>query len=388
MYSRLYGYVSLHCARPSAITGAGGIAAFLAACGSSGSSADTGAAGASGAAGRTWSFTLRKGVLFSDGTPLDAPTVKASFDRLLDPANKSAALSAFASVLKAGGVAVSGADTVVFHLERPFSDFPYLVSAGNYNAVVLKSDYKVGTFATKAIGTGPFRLDSYDVGQGASLRRNPKYRDAGKPYLDGVKVTFHKDAQADLLALQSGAIDAQILSEADLVVPIAGSNSIAVDKASGTSLTAFTLRVDRPPFTKKEVRQAISYALDRPGVLTAVYNGVGVIGNDHLLAPAFAAAPKDLAQRAKDAAKVRSLLSAAGSRICGSPSASTPRTRPTRWSSRTSSSRWGSPSISTSRPPTCSTAAIRRPTPPGCSPPRTSSAGWAARRRASSSSRW
>ncbi|MCK9878134.1 ABC transporter substrate-binding protein [Frankia sp. Ag45/Mut15] len=354
--------------------GAGGAAAFLAACGSSGSGAQPGAAGASAGSGgrrgglitlgaptpptaldpvtmydgtaialvqlvaeylvwldedfqlrpalatawtsseggRTWSFTLRKGVVFSDGTPLDAPTVKASFDRLLDPANKSAALSAFASVLTAGGVAVSGPDTVVFHLQRPFSDFPYLVSAGNYNALVLKSDYKVGTFARQAIGTGPFLLDSYDVGRGASFGRNPKYRDAAKLYLDGVRVVFHKDAQADLLALQSGAIDAQILSQADLVTPIAGSASIAVDKVDGTVLAAFTLRVDKEPFTKKEVRQAIACALDRPGALSTVYNGVGVLGNDHLVAPAFASAPKDLPQRGKDAAKVRSLLSAAG----------------------------------------------------------------------------
>jgi peptide/nickel transport system substrate-binding protein len=90
-------------------------------------------------ANKTWTFTLRKGVTFSDGTPLDAATVKASFDRLLDPKNKSAALSAFDGILAPGGVKVrSGA--VVFTLQRAFSDFPYLVSAGNYNAVILPSE--------------------------------------------------------------------------------------------------------------------------------------------------------------------------------------------------------------------------------------------------------
>ncbi|WP_131771135.1 ABC transporter substrate-binding protein [Candidatus Protofrankia californiensis] len=263
-------------------------------------------------AGRTWSFTIRQGVVFSDGTPLDAATVKASFDRLLDPANKSAALSAFDTVLKAGGVLLAGSDTVVFHLERPFSEFPYLVSAGNYNALILKSDYQLGTFAQKAIGTGPFLLNSYDTGTGASFTRNPKYWDSGKPYLDGVKATFYKDRQADLLALQSGAVDGQILSDAGLVGPVAGGNSIAVDKVNSTGLIAFTLRVDKPPFTKKEVRQAVAYALDRPGVLTSVHNGVGVLGNDHLFAPSFSSAPTDLQQRAKDEAKVRTLLAAAG----------------------------------------------------------------------------
>ncbi|WP_250286593.1 ABC transporter substrate-binding protein, partial [Frankia sp. CiP1_Cm_nod2] len=71
-------------------------------------------------------------------------------------------------------------------------------------------------------------------------------------------------------------------------------------------------RVDRPPFTRKEVRQAVAYALDRPGVLTSVRDGAGVLGNDHLFAPSFASAPTDLQQRARDEAKVRSLLAAAG----------------------------------------------------------------------------
>ncbi|MET8155952.1 ABC transporter substrate-binding protein [Sphaerisporangium sp. NPDC005289] len=261
--------------------------------------------------GRTWAFTLRQGVVFSDGTPLDADTVKASFDRLLDPKSKSAALSAFDTVLAEGGVSVRDPHTVVFKLERAFSDFPYLVSAGNYNALILKKDY-AGDFAKKPIGTGPFLLASYDPSKGATFTRNPKYWEPGKPYLDGVEIKFYADDQADLLALQGGDVDAQILSRASLTEPLKGTGDIVVDQVKSTGFTAFTLRVDRAPFDMKEVRQAIAYALDRPGVNAVTNSGIGALGNDHLFAALFPAAPTDLPQRAKDPAKVASLLAAAG----------------------------------------------------------------------------
>lgn len=265
----------------------------------------------SDAEGTVWTFTLRQGVTFSDGTALDSGAVKASFDRLLDPKNKSSALSAFATVLEQGGVAAPDPSTVVFTLKRPFSDFPYLVSAGNYNAVILKQDY-AGDFTEKAIGTGPFLLKSYHVSTGATFIRNPTYWDAPKPYLDGVNVSFYADDQADLVALQSGGIDVQLLSRPALVQPLAAAGDIAVDQVKGTGVTVLTLRVDRAPFDRKEVRQAVAYALDRPALREGVGAGIGDLGNDHLLAPLFSAAPKDIEQRALDRAKVTELLKAAG----------------------------------------------------------------------------
>ncbi|MFC9843234.1 ABC transporter substrate-binding protein [Streptomyces sp. NPDC060223] len=262
--------------------------------------------------GKKWTFTLRDGVTFSDGTKLDAATVKASFDRLLDPKSKSAALSAFDTVLKAGGVATDGATKVVFTLERAFSDFPYLVSAGNYNAVILKKDYD-GDFAKNGIGTGPFTLKSYDVSTGASLVRNPTYWNDPKPYLDGVEVKFYADDQSDLVALQGGDIDAQFLSRPALVEPLRDAGgAIAVDTVKSTGVTVLTLRVDKAPFDRKEVRQAVAYGLDRPALRESAGSGLGDLGNDHLLAPLFPAAPTDIAQRAQDQAKVAELLKAAG----------------------------------------------------------------------------
>ncbi len=257
---------------------------------------------------KRWVFTLRAGVTFSDGTPLDATAVKASFDRLLDPAQDSAALAAFKSVLSAGGVSTRDASTVVFTLDRAFSDFPFLVSAGNYNAVILKPDY-AGAFTDHAIGTGPFLLGRYDPSTGATFTRNPKYWQPGKPYLDGVEIKFYADAQAEQLALGSGEIDALVITDPSIIQE---TGDVVLDKVPGTAMTALTLRVDQAPFDRKEVRQAIAYALDRPALNEVVDAGIAQLGNDHLYAPLFAAGPKDIPQRVKDTAKVKELLARAG----------------------------------------------------------------------------
>jgi peptide/nickel transport system substrate-binding protein len=260
---------------------------------------------------RRWTFRLRPGVTFSDGTPVDAAAVVASFDRLLEPANKSAALAAFKTVLSPGGVHAVDAGTVAFTLDRPFSDFPYLVSAGNYNAVILKPDH-TGDFVHHPIGSGPFTLTSYDAATGASFARNERYWDPGKPYLDGVEIKFYADDQADLLALESGDIDTQLLSRPALAGPLASSGVVDVDTVKGTGVTVLTLRVDRAPFDRKEVRQAVAYGLGRPDLLQSIGAGVGDLGNDHLLAPLFPAAPTGVPQRVRDPRKVAELLQAAG----------------------------------------------------------------------------
>jgi peptide/nickel transport system substrate-binding protein len=257
--------------------------------------------------GKKWVVKIRQGVTFSDGTPLDADTVKASFDRLLNPDSGSAALSAFKGVLEAGGVTVQDPATVVFNLARPYADFPYLISANTYNSVILPKDY-TGPYADHAIGTGPFVLNSLSLESGASFSRNESYWDTGKPGLDGVEIKFYKDAQAQVLGLQSGEVDTQVTSQVALLTPVEGNADFTIDQVKGTGVNVFTLRVDTPPFDKKNVRQAIATALDRQAINDTLYNGIDTLGNDHLIAPAFPAAPTDIPQREIDLAKVTELL--------------------------------------------------------------------------------
>ena len=77
---------------------------------------------------KTWTFQLKKGVVFSNGAALTSADVVATFNRLVDPASNSGALSNFQSTLGKGGIRAQGPYTVVFDLERAYADFPYLAS--------------------------------------------------------------------------------------------------------------------------------------------------------------------------------------------------------------------------------------------------------------------
>ena len=160
-----------------------------------------------------WTFKLRQGVTFNDGTPFEAEDVVTSMERVLDPDSGSGALSQLGGVLSPGGTKAIDATTVEFSLDKPFADFPYMVSSGNYNTAILPRTYK-GDIVKNPVGTGPFMLDQYVTKQRATFKKNPTYwgkDEQGRqlPYLDGLEYVMVEDNSAQNLQLQSGAIDLQ-----------------------------------------------------------------------------------------------------------------------------------------------------------------------------------
>lgn len=262
------------------------------------------------AAAKVWTFKLRPGVTFNDGSPFAADDVVATFKKLCDPKGASAALANFAGILVPAGVVKVDDATVAFHLERAFVDFPYLVASANYNAVIVPRTY-AGNFQSKPIGTGPFLLTSYAVNQSATFRKNPNYWQKGLPYLDGVQFQYSADIQPQVLALQGGSVDMM------LSTPYQGSQALFSDaniitlSTPSTQFREVAMRVDKAPFTDKRVRQAIAYTLDRPALLQGLFNGKGQLGNDEIFAPLFPVGA-NLPQRVQDIAKAKSLLAAAG----------------------------------------------------------------------------
>jgi peptide/nickel transport system substrate-binding protein len=258
--------------------------------------------------GAQWTVNLRPDVTFSDGSPLTADAVVATFERLLDPdVGSSAAQSAFNGILESGGITAADDLTVVFDLQRPYSDFPYVLSSSVYNTVILPADYD-GGWIDNPVGTGPFLLESFSAAEGATFARNDNYWDPGAPLLDGVEIKFYADNQAQVLALQSGEVDTQVTSQIALLTPIENDPNFTIDRTEGTATNIFTLRTDTAPFDRKEVRQAIAWALDRDAINTTIANGTASLGNDHLFAPAFPTSPTDIPQRNVDIDKVAELL--------------------------------------------------------------------------------
>jgi peptide/nickel transport system substrate-binding protein len=257
-----------------------------------------------------WTFKIRKGVTFHDGQPLTADDVVYTLQLHSNPKNGGNALSALGGVLVPSGVKKVDDFTVEFHLEAPNGNFPYLVSSDAYNLIILPKGFDPGKFQSKWPGTGAFQYKSYTPKQGASFVRNEKYW--GKKALPaGTEFTFYDTQTPMVLALTSGTIDVvgQFAVTGGEQLLNGGFN---VTKLKSAAHRELSMRCDQAPFTDPRVRQAIALTLDRPAIVQALFKGFADLGNDSPFAPVYPSTNTTVPQRAKDIAKAKSLMSAAG----------------------------------------------------------------------------
>jgi peptide/nickel transport system substrate-binding protein len=257
-----------------------------------------------------WTFKIRQGVKFNDGTPMTADDVAASINRLSDPANKSNALSAFTGVLSKNSAKATDAQTVEFTLDAPNGSFPYYLSSDNYNAIILPASYD-GKFDKSWPGTGPWKNTAYQAGQSATFARNDAYW--GKKALpDTLQVTLSPDEASQVLALQGNQVD--IVQQ----VTVSGAQAILNDPSyqiisvRASTHRQLSMRCDKAPFTDKRVRQAIALTLDRNQIVQGLFQGKSDLGNDSPFAPVFPQTDTSVPQRNVNIDQAKSLLSQAG----------------------------------------------------------------------------
>jgi peptide/nickel transport system substrate-binding protein len=262
--------------------------------------------------GSIWTFKIRSGVTFHDGTPLTAKDVAATFNRLADPKSGSNALSAFKGVFSEGGAKATGELEVRFELDAPNGNLPNLVSSDNYNAVILPASFD-GDYEKTMPGTGRFKLEKYTPNSGATFIRNPNYWDKGRPaHLDRISLVFFRDEQPALLALQGGQVDVVNQISVGNARAILNDPSYRILSAASAATRVLHLRTDKAPFDDKRVRQALALTLDRPGIVKTLFLGRAQEGNDSPFAPVFPSTDKTVAQRKQDIAKAKALMQAAG----------------------------------------------------------------------------
>jgi len=268
------------------------------------------------AKGDQWTFKLREGVTFNDGSPFEAADVVATFDRILNPKSGSGALAALGGILSPGNTVAVDTHTVQFNLDKPFADFPYLVSASSYNTAILPRNYD-GNFLKKPVGTGAWMLKSYVTNQRAVMVKNPHYwgKDAqGRqlPYLDEVIYVFVTDTAAANLQLQSGAVDVQPQTVFQGGQAVLSDPNLRVDVYPSSGIRELAFNVNKTPWQDKNMRQAVAYCLDRPAINKALYGGRSNLGYDTFWEPTVFPGSPTPPVRAQDYAKAKQLLSAAG----------------------------------------------------------------------------
>jgi peptide/nickel transport system substrate-binding protein len=257
-----------------------------------------------------WTFKIRSGVKFHDGTPLTADDVVYSYKLQSNKTNASNALSAFGGVLTPAGVQKVDDFTVAFHLSAPNGNFPYLTSSDNYNMIILPNGYDPAKWQSSFIGTGPFVKKSYTTNVGASFTRNDQYWGT-KALPAETQFTFYSSQTPQILALTSGTLDVvgQFAVSGGEQLLTGAYNVIRLKSSAHRELS---MRNDVAPFTDPRVRRAIALTLNRPAIVTALFKGYADIGNDSPFAPVFPSTNTSIAQRVQDISEAKSLLAAAG----------------------------------------------------------------------------
>jgi len=229
----------------------------------------------------TWTVTLRDGVVFHDGTPLNADAVVKHFVRLQDPVTACPCLDTVKIIESMETPDGPEGLTVVFHLTTPSVAFPDTLagSSGYIESPTAVAKYGAD-YKNNPVGTGPFMLAEYIPGDRVVLKAFPDYwqeDDNGiqLPYLDQLTVRPIADAGQRLTALETGDIDIfQTAVSSDIAQ--AESRGFTAQKISGSSSTIILLNNAKPPFNDVRARQALAYAINKDVINERVYDGVRV----------------------------------------------------------------------------------------------------------------
>lgn len=230
---------------------------------------------------KTYTFTLRDGVVFSDGTPLKASDVKWSLDRARDP--QRASFFSF-SLSPIESIDAPDDKTVVIHLTDP--SVAILAPLAMFNASIVPQAYfeQVGAdaFASAPIGTGPYVLKEWDKGTSVLLEANPNYWEPGLPLTRQIEFVSVPDDNTRILQLQSGEIDAMEYVPLNRVAELQNDPNVTVDLFPSTFVQSLLMNTRVAPFDDINVRRALAAATDYDAILKVVTFGLGTIANSYM----------------------------------------------------------------------------------------------------------
>ena len=239
-------------------------------------------------------FTLREGVKFHNGEPFNADAVKFTFDRLLgDEGKKGPQQSNYNAIEK---VVVVNANTVDFLLKNP--DPVLLTKLAGYGAMIVPPKYitEKGSayFGANPVGTGPFKFVDYKPKVSLSFERNASYW-GGAPKLDNLVYRFITEPATQAAELQAGRIDVANQIPLAMIDTLKKDSKLAVQSMDGPVALAMRYNTQRGIMKNKEVRKALTMAVDRDAIIKSIllgnakpiasFQGTLSFGNDPALKP-------------------------------------------------------------------------------------------------------
>lgn len=274
--------------------------------------------------GKTYTFKLRQGVKFHDGTDFNADAVVYNFERWMDrdhPYHVADTFLYYGDMF--GGFkgddghvidSVTALDpyTVEFKLKTPLA--PFLQNLGMYCFGIASpaaiEQYK-DKFGENPVGTGPFKFESWDRNDKITLVKNPDYWNTGYPKLDRVVIKVIPDNSARLTAMQSGEIDIMSGLNPEDVSTVEANDELQIFLRPGMNIGFLGFNVEREPFTNPKVRQALSHAVNKQAIIDAFFSGLAIKAVNPL-PPTLWGHNDDIVDREYDIEKAKQLLAEAG----------------------------------------------------------------------------
>ncbi|HEV8532803.1 MAG TPA: ABC transporter substrate-binding protein [Methylomirabilota bacterium] len=265
--------------------------------------------------GLQYTFKLRRGITFHDGTPLNAEAVKFSIERQINPNHPAYKLGKypFANFFfgNVKAVEVLSEERVAFLLNEPRASFLAILTAGAASIVSPTAVMKWGPdYPTHPVGTGPFRFASWDRGQRVVLEKNPAY---WKYPVKVERVIYRPivEDQARLTELLTGTLDVIVGVPADFVGQLEQNAKITLLKQVGAHVWYLGMNNQRKPFDDKRVRQALNYAVNKEAIVKDVLKGTGASSRGPVLPGTWGADPA-LKAYPYDPERAKKLLAEAG----------------------------------------------------------------------------
>jgi peptide/nickel transport system substrate-binding protein len=265
--------------------------------------------------GLQYTFKLRKGVKFHDGTPFNAAAAKFSIERQINPEHPANKLGKypFANYFFGNVKVIEAMDenTVRFVLKEPRASFLVVMTQAATSMVSPTAATKAGVdFALAPVGTGPFRYGSWARGQSVVLEKFPDYW-KGAVKFDRVVYRPIVEDQARLTELLTGTIDLIVGVPPDFVAQLEGSPKANLLKQVGAHVWYLGINNTKKPLDDKRVRQALNYAVNKDAIVKDVLKGTGAVSRGPVLPGTWGADP-NLPAYAYDPAKAKKLLAEAG----------------------------------------------------------------------------
>ncbi len=248
----------------------------------------------------TWEVTIREGIEFHNGEPLDAEAVAASFNRIIDPELASEQASFFDGI-----TSIEAVDDVTVRFTTEGPD-PVFASRLYWIKIVAPEHSQADDFAENPIGTGPYRFVEWNRGNNIVIERNADYW-GDAPSIEQVTYKFVSEPGTRLSGLLSG--------EFDLITNLLPEDVERAPKHAsvlGLEHPVMILNAMDGPTADLEVRQAMNYAIDKEALAENLYGGFAEVDQCQILSPSYAGFNEDLEAYPYDPEKAQQLIADAG----------------------------------------------------------------------------